>query len=166
MNVNKKLLETEFLIAKLKTLFLVIFDPRSSIVTRVLDCRLSSVTLVQWLQLLLILKIWKMWLCCCLNFIAPIVWELLCQEYLHFDSKPLMNLYNFATVHSLMNDTKFDWQLPSSLLCAICFEHQIHSPDVTLVLWLAVSHTWVACAKLLHWLSVFTLAVPLFRFAF
>ena len=35
--------------------------------------------------------------------------------YLHFQSKPLMNLLNFATVHSLMNNTKFDWQLPSSL---------------------------------------------------
>ena len=30
------------------------------------------------------------------------------NEYLHFQSKPLMNLKIFANVHSLMNDTKFD----------------------------------------------------------
>ena len=44
-----------------------------------------------------------------------------------------------------------------------------YSPDVSLVLWLTASHTWVARAKqapcLLHWLSVFTLAVLLFCFA-
>ena len=51
-------------------------------------------------------------------------------EYLHFQSKPLMNLHNFATIHSLMNDTKFDRQLPISLACAIHFEHGIHWPDV------------------------------------
>ena len=28
--------------------------------------------------------------------------------YLHFQSKPLMSLKNFVTVHSLINDTKFD----------------------------------------------------------
>ena len=31
-----------------------------------------------------------------------------------------------------MKDNKNDLQLPSSLACAICFEHRIHSPDVTL----------------------------------
>ena len=30
------------------------------------------------------------------------------QEYLHFQSKPLINHYIFATTHSLMTDTKFD----------------------------------------------------------
>ena len=58
---------------------------------------------------------------------------------------------------------KFDWQLPSSLACAIRFEHRSHLPEVTMVLWLTASHTRVAHAKqascLLHWLSVFTLAV-------
>ena len=29
-------------------------------------------------------------------------------KYLHSQIKPLMVLYSFATVHSLMNDTKFD----------------------------------------------------------
>ena len=91
------------------------------------------------------------------------------RSNLHFLSNTLMNLQNFATVHSLMNDTKFDWQLPSSLARAISVEHRIHSPYVTLVLWLKASHTWVACAKqascLLHWFSLFTLAVPLFHFA-
>ena len=45
-NVNKKSLETEFSIVdkwQSKTLFLVIFDPRSSIVKSVFDCRLSDV---------------------------------------------------------------------------------------------------------------------------
>ena len=74
-----------------------------------------------------------------------------------------------ATVHSLMDDIKFVWQLPNSHARAIRFEHLIHSSDVTLVLWLTASHTRVAREKqasvLLHWLSVFTLAVPLFRFA-
>ena len=40
----------------------------------------------------------------------------------------------FATVHSLMNDTKIDRQLPSSLAHAIRFEHRTHSPEVTQVL--------------------------------
>ena len=74
-----------------------------------------------------------------------------------------MNLYIFATVHSLMNNTKFDWQLSSSRARAICFELWIHFRDVTLVLWLTASHTGVSRAKqascLLHWLSVFTLLV-------
>ena len=47
-----------------------------------------------------------------------------------------------------MDDTKFDRKLPSSLARAIRFEHRIHSLDVTLVLWLTASHTWVARAKL------------------
>ena len=51
-NVNNKSLETEVLVAicrpsgdkcQSKTLFLVIFDPRSSIVKSVFDCRLSEV---------------------------------------------------------------------------------------------------------------------------
>ena len=51
-NVDKKSLETEFLIAicrptgdkwQSKTLYLAIFDPRSSIVKSVYDCRLSCV---------------------------------------------------------------------------------------------------------------------------
>ena len=50
-NINKKLLETEFLMAicrptgnkwQLKTLILAIFDPRVSIVKRVFDCQLST----------------------------------------------------------------------------------------------------------------------------
>ena len=45
-----------------------------------------------------------------------------------------MNLLNFATTHSLMNETKFDWQMPSSLARAIHFAYRIHLPDVTLVL--------------------------------
>ena len=63
---------------------------------------------------------------------------------------------------------KFDWQLPSSLAHAIGFKHQTHLPEVILVLWLKASHTQVARAKqascLLHWLSMFILTVPLFRF--
>ena len=46
-----------------------------------------------------------------------------------------------------MNYTKFDWHLPSSLARAIRCEHRIHSPDVTPMLWLTASHTWVARAK-------------------
>ena len=51
-NVDQKLFETEFSIAicrptgdkwQLKTLFLAIFDPRSSIVPSIFDCRLSGV---------------------------------------------------------------------------------------------------------------------------
>ena len=51
-NVDKKSLETEFSIAicrptgaklQSKTLFLAIFDPRSSIVKTVFDCRLCGV---------------------------------------------------------------------------------------------------------------------------
>ena len=51
-NVDQRSLETEFLIAichqtgnkwELKTLFLAICDPRSSIVQSVFDCRLSGV---------------------------------------------------------------------------------------------------------------------------
>ena len=68
-----------------------------------------------------------------------------------------------------MNDKNFDWHLPSSLAHAIPVEHRIHAPDVTLVLWLTASNTWVTRAKqdscLLNWLSVLTMAVPLFRFA-
>ena len=33
-----------------------------------------------------------------------------------------------------MNDTKFDWQLPSSLACAIRFENRIHLPDTGVVI--------------------------------
>ena len=54
--------------------------------------------------------------------------------YLHFQSKPLINLYIFATLHSLVNDTKFDLQLSCSLARAIQFKHRIHSRDVTLVM--------------------------------
>ena len=65
-------------------------------------------------------------------------------------------------------DCTFDWELPSSLSCATRFEHQFHLPEVTLVLWLIASHTWVAHAKqascFLHRLSVFTRVVPLFYF--
>ena len=80
-----------------------------------------------------------------------------------------MHLYIFETNDSVMNYTKFDWQLQSSLARVIRFEYRIHSPDVTLVLWLTASHTGDSRAKqascLLHCLSVFTrLAVPLFRF--
>ena len=54
-NIDKKSLETEFLIAicrptgdkcQSKTLFLAIFDPHSSIVKSVFDCRLSGVSIV------------------------------------------------------------------------------------------------------------------------
>ena len=59
-----------------------------------------------------------------------------------------------------MNDTKFDWQLPDSLARAIRFEHRIHSPYVTLVLWLTASQPYIARAKqascLLDWPSMFT----------
>ena len=55
-NVDQKSLETEFLIAicrpigdkcQSKTLFLAIFDPRSSIVKSVFDCRLLGVEYVK-----------------------------------------------------------------------------------------------------------------------
>ena len=54
-NVNQKLLETEYLIAichpigdkcQSKTLFLAIFDPCSSIVTGIFDCRLPGVRML------------------------------------------------------------------------------------------------------------------------
>ena len=54
-NVNKNSLNTEFLIAicrptgdkwQSKTLFLAIFDPRSSIVKSVFDCRLPGVVIL------------------------------------------------------------------------------------------------------------------------
>ena len=65
----------------------------------------------------------------------------------------------FALIH---------WQLPSSLAHAIRFKHGAHSPEVTLVLRLTASHNRVAHAKqascLLHWLSMFVVAVPLFHF--
>ena len=53
-NVDQKSIKTDFLIAicrptgdkwQSKTLFLAIFDPRSSIVKSVFDCRLSDVSL-------------------------------------------------------------------------------------------------------------------------
>ena len=85
-----------------------------------------------------------------------------------FSKQALNESLDFCNSHSLMNDPKFDWQLPSSLAHAIRLEHQIHSPDVTLVLWLTASHTRVTRAKLasclLHWLFMFTPAVLLFRF--
>ena len=47
-------------------------------------------------------------------------------------------------------------------------EHRTHSPKVTLVLWLTENHIRVKREKqascLLHWLSLFTLADPLFHF--
>ena len=55
-NVNKNSLKTEFLIAicrltgdkwQSKTLFLAIFDPRSSIVKSVFDCRLPGVVILR-----------------------------------------------------------------------------------------------------------------------
>ena len=50
-------------------------------------------------------------------------------------SKQAFNVsLEFATVHSLINHTKFDRQLPSSLARAIRFKYLINSPDVTLVL--------------------------------
>ena len=52
------------------------------------------------------------------------------QEYLHFQSKPLMNLEIFATVYSFMKDIN----MISSLAHAIHFEHRINSPEVTLAL--------------------------------
>ena len=84
-------------------------------------------------------------------------------SYLHFQCKPLMNLEIFTTVHSLMNNINL-----IDSCRAMSFEHRIHSPEVRLVLRLTVSHTRVARAEQascsLHWLSAFTLAVPLFRF--
>ena len=55
--VNRKLLETEFLIAisrltgdkwQSKTLFLAIFDPHSAIAKSVFDCHLSAVFLMSF----------------------------------------------------------------------------------------------------------------------
>ena len=60
------------------------------------------------------------------------------STHLHFLSKPLMNLYIFATVHSLMNYTLIDScqaQLP--MQCA----SNIEWPEVTLVLLLTASLT-------------------------
>ena len=87
------------------------------------------------------------------------------NEYLYFQSKPSMNLLIFATVHSLINDTKFDWQLPSYFARAIRFEHECIRQ-----LWhwcrLPSSHTWVArakqasccsiCCRCSHWLFRFS----------
>ena len=81
-----------------------------------------------------------------------------------FQSNPLMNLSIFVTVHSLMKDINLIDSCKAYLPVAICFEHGIHSPEVTMMLCLTASHTWGACAKqascLLHWMSVFTVAVP------
>ena len=61
MNLDQKSIETVFLIAicnltgdkwKLKTLFLSIFDPRSSIVYYVFDCRLPGVVMMNWCKVL------------------------------------------------------------------------------------------------------------------
>ena len=58
-NIDKKSLETEFLIAicrpagdkwKSKTLFVAIFDPRLSIVKSAFDCCLSSVRWAQYID--------------------------------------------------------------------------------------------------------------------
>ena len=62
---------------------------------------------------------------------------------------------------------KFDWQLPSSIARALGFEHQIHSPEVTLVLIDSETHLSRTCMqnKLLvcsigcpcsHWLLGFS----------
>ena len=112
------------------------------------------------LQLQEMCKIWNLCKNAQVSYFVHFMWL-----YLHFQSKPLMNLKIFANVHKWH---KFDWQLPSSHARAKRFENWIHSPEVTLVLWLTGSHTWAACAKqascFLYWLSVFTLAVPFFRF--
>ena len=50
-------------------------------------------------------------------------------KYLHLRSNPLMNIKIFATVHNLMNDTNL-----IDRCHAIRFQHQAHSPEVTLVL--------------------------------
>ena len=45
-------------------------------------------------------------------------------EYLHFQSKPLMNLWIFATVHNLMKDINLIDSCQAHLPCAIRIEHQ------------------------------------------
>ena len=94
---------------------------------------------------------------------------LIIQLCLHFQSKPysifriLQPFIVSWTTHNLTDSCQA--HLPVHFASNIEFIRQ----NVTLVLWLTGSHTWVACAKqascLLHWLSVFTLAVRLFRFA-
>ena len=93
-----------------------------------------------------------------------------CQSHIKiftFSKQSFNESLYFVTVHSLINYTKLIDSCQVHLPW-IRFKHQIHSPEVTQVLWLTASHTWVAHAKqvicLLHWLSVFTLAVPLFGF--
>ena len=72
---------------------------------------------------------------------------------------------SLATVHSLMKYT----QLIDSCQAHLSV-HRTHSSEVTLMFLLKASHTRVARAKqapcLLHWLTVFKLAVPLFRLPF
>ena len=42
-----------------------------------------------------------------LHICQPLLLKLI-DQYLHFQSKPLINRWNFAIVHSLMNDIRFD----------------------------------------------------------
>ena len=42
---------------------------------------------------------------------------------------------------------KYDWQLSSLHVGAICFEHRFYPPEVTLLYWLTARHAWFAHAK-------------------
>ena len=81
-----------------------------------------------------------------------------------FSSKPLMNIYNFATeLHNI-------WWTTAKLTC-LCNSLQtsnLFARCDTGVVTDSEQHMSCTCKQascLLDWLSVFTLAVPLFRFA-
>ena len=82
--------------------------------------------------------------------------------HVHLQSKPVL-----AIIRNLIF-TFSDCPCNKRIVRAIRFEHRAHTPKVTQVLWLTASHIRVTCAKqsscLLHWLSMFKVAVPLFRF--
>ena len=92
---------------------------------------------------------------------------MLIEEYLHFQSNPLMNLKIFATVHSLMNYTKLIAKLtcPCNMLRT---SNSVARSDTGVEIDSEPhrSRTCKQASCLLHWLSVFKLPVLLFYFTF
>ena len=92
-----------------------------------------------------------------------------CFITLHFQSQPLMNLRIFATVHSLINDTKFD--LTAAELTCPCNSLRTSNSFTRCDTGVVIdSEAHLSCTCKTSFLFaplafVFTLAVPLFRFA-
>ena len=76
-----------------------------------------------------------------------LAWNTVYETIFTFSKQSLNESIDFCNRSLPPEWHKFDLQLASSLDHAIGFEHRIHSPEVTLVLWLTASHTWVARAK-------------------